>query len=158
MKSSRRVFCDAGARARREHCSALRQRCLPHRQTKGILVLVFPVCSRSYPHVLCPTEATELVSCGQVHLRLYVAITSLEPLRVLLFRDGLVLFANAEYDLSEDSLQSKHVHLTNAAIGHPANKKEKKLVSPSQDQLEAEYDNSGDEARSWLTCVLNRVN
>lgn len=95
------------------------------------------------------------VPCGQVHLRLYLAITSLEPLRVLLFRDGLVLFANAKYDLSEDALQSKHVHLTNAAIAHPANKKGTKLKSSSQDQLEAEYDNGGDDARSWLTCALN---
>ncbi len=32
-----------------------------------------------------------------MHLRLYVAITSVEPLRILILRDGLVLFANAEY-------------------------------------------------------------
>lgn len=86
---------------------------------------------------------------------MYLAITSLEPLRILLFRDGLVLFANAEYDLSEDTLRSKQVHLTNAAIARPVNQKGRKLASPTQDQLEAEYDNGGDDTRSWLTCVLN---
>lgn len=36
-----------------------------------------------------------LIDGRKIHLRLYLAITSLEPLRLLLLRDGLVLFASA---------------------------------------------------------------
>lgn len=69
---------------------------------------------------------------------------------MLLFRDGLVLFSAEAYSLSDDALRSQHVHLTNAAIGK---RKARNMSSPREHDLEAEHDNGGDDAKSWLTCV-----
>lgn len=50
-------------------------------------------------------------------LRLYVVITSFEPLRVYLYREGLVRFASEVYNNNDIiSEQSKFSHLTNYSI------------------------------------------
>lgn len=95
-----------------------------------------------------------LIDERKVHLRLYLAITSVEPLRLLLLRDALVLFANVKYDLSPEALQSKQVHLTNAAVARPATNRKQKGTHAAQDELEAQYDNGGDDAKSHLTWSL----
>ena len=64
--------------------------------------------------ILC--RSRYLVEGRKVHLRLYVAVAELEPLRILMFGDGLVLFANAPYTTDAASLSNKEVHLTNAAV------------------------------------------
>ena len=40
-----------------------------------------------------------------------------------LLREGLVLFANQRYNTSAAALGSKQVHLTNAAVARPSNRK-----------------------------------
>ena len=50
-------------------------------------------------------------------LRLYVIVTSFEPLRVYLYREGLVRFASESYNNDDIiSEQSKFSHLTNYSI------------------------------------------
>lgn len=50
------------------------------------------------------------------HLRLYLVITNLNPLRALLHKEGLVLFASRNYSSDPHSLQELSIHLTNAAV------------------------------------------
>ena len=58
-----------------------------------------------------------LIGGRKFHLRLYLVITSLVPLRVLLHREGLVLFASREYSWgSERDLRDMSKQLTNAAV------------------------------------------
>ena len=57
-----------------------------------------------------------LINGHKFDLRLYVLITSLEPLIVYLYGDGLVRFATQPYTNSPDKLQDKFIHLTNFAV------------------------------------------
>eukprot|EP00041_Stephanoeca_diplocostata_P017786 m.365735 g.365735 ORF g.365735 m.365735 type:complete len:414 (-) comp20819_c0_seq14:940-2181(-) len=51
------------------------------------------------------------------HLRIYTLVTSAQPPRVLVFRDGMMMVASKPFTLSPESLSDKHVHLTNSAAG-----------------------------------------
>lgn len=56
-------------------------------------------------------------------LRIYVALTSVSPLRIYMFEEGLVRFATAEYaEPTNDATKNRFVHLTNYSI----NKKNQK--------------------------------
>ena len=57
-----------------------------------------------------------LVWGRKFHLRLYLLITSLQPLRVLLYKEGLVLFATSNYSSDPGTYRDFTVHLTNAAV------------------------------------------
>ena len=47
-------------------------------------------------------------------LRIYVAITSINPLRIYIYEEGLVRFASEKYDTSD--LKNVFSHLTNYSI------------------------------------------
>ncbi|XP_039267179.2 uncharacterized protein LOC120342420 [Styela clava] len=49
-------------------------------------------------------------------IRLYVYVTSFDPLRIYLFDDGLVRFATAKYSSSTKHLPNRYMHLTNYSI------------------------------------------
>lgn len=51
-------------------------------------------------------------------LRVYVAITSINPLRLYVYEDGLTRFATSKYtnDLCGNKKQSKYTHLTNYSL------------------------------------------
>ena len=57
-----------------------------------------------------------LIKGHKFDCRLYVLLTSLDPLIVYLYGDGLVRFATQPYTNSSDKLQDNFVHLTNFAI------------------------------------------
>ena len=58
-----------------------------------------------------------LINGHKFDLRLYVVVTSFEPLRVYLYREGLVRFASEVYNNDDIiSEQSKFSHLTNYSI------------------------------------------
>lgn len=63
-----------------------------------------------------------LVGGKKFDMRLYVLVTSYDPLRVYLFRNGLARFAVEPYDVSASLLDRPHVHLTNVTLNrnHPA--------------------------------------
>lgn len=64
-----------------------------------------------------------LIDGRKFHLRLYLVITNLVPLRVLLHREGLVLFASNKYSWSkEEDLDDMSKQLTNAAVADRLNK------------------------------------
>ena len=83
-----------------------------------------------------------LVRGRKFHLRLYLLITSLHPLRALLHREGLVLFASSNYSTAQASFSDLSIHLTNAAIADRADKQSpdnSMLLSDLWKVLEAKY-------------------
>ena len=57
-----------------------------------------------------------LVLGRKFHMRLYLVLTSLSPLRVLAHDEGLVLFAVHNYSLDAGTFEDMKVHLTNSAV------------------------------------------
>ncbi|XP_054827177.1 tubulin monoglutamylase TTLL4 isoform X2 [Eublepharis macularius] len=57
-----------------------------------------------------------LIGGSKFDLRIYVYVTCYDPLRIYLFKDGLVRFASCKYSASMKSLNNKYMHLTNYSI------------------------------------------
>eukprot|EP01029_Cantina_marsupialis_P001782 TRINITY_DN115_c2_g1_i1.p1 TRINITY_DN115_c2_g1~~TRINITY_DN115_c2_g1_i1.p1 ORF type:complete len:682 (+),score=157.54 TRINITY_DN115_c2_g1_i1:72-2117(+) len=57
-----------------------------------------------------------LVNGYKMDLRIYVLVTSCQPLRVHLYEEGLVRFATQPYDADTSDLSNAFSHLTNASI------------------------------------------
>jgi tubulin polyglutamylase TTLL4 len=53
-------------------------------------------------------------------LRVYVLVTSFEPLKIYLFRDGLVRLATVPYTTSKSSIKQRFIHLTNYSVNKKA--------------------------------------
>ncbi|NXF75592.1 TTLL4 polyglutamylase, partial [Sclerurus mexicanus] len=70
-----------------------------------------------------------LIDGKKFDLRIYVYVTCYDPLRVYLFKDGLVRFASCKYSSSMESLSNKFVHLTNYSV----NKKNTEYKSNSDE-------------------------
>lgn len=75
-------------------------------------------------------------------LRLYVLVTSFDPLKIYMFKDGLVRLATVPYSTSKASLKQRFVHLTNYSVNKKAESYVKNLNSPTktgkeQDQSDA---------------------
>ena len=70
-------------------------------------------------------DKPHLINGTKYDLRLYVVMTSVDPLCVYLFEHGLVRFSTSKYSMSARSLKSRYTHLTNYSI----NKKSKNFVS-----------------------------
>ncbi|XP_055733936.1 tubulin monoglutamylase TTLL4-like isoform X2 [Salvelinus fontinalis] len=71
-----------------------------------------------------------LISGNKFDLRIYVYVTSYDPLRVYIFQDGLVRFASCKYSSSMKSLGNKFMHLTNYSV----NKKNSDYQSNDSDK------------------------
>ncbi|XP_030642688.1 tubulin monoglutamylase TTLL4 [Chanos chanos] len=71
-----------------------------------------------------------LISGNKFDLRIYVYVTSYDPLRIYIFNDGLVRFASCKYSSSMKSLGNKFMHLTNYSV----NKKNSEYQSNSDDK------------------------
>lgn len=67
-------------------------------------------------------------------LRVYVCVTSFDPLRIYLYQDGLVRFATEQYILSRKSLKKRYIHLTNFSV----NKKSKNFIKVQGDSKDGE--------------------
>ncbi|KAM9347778.1 tubulin monoglutamylase TTLL4 [Symphorus nematophorus] len=71
-----------------------------------------------------------LISGNKFDLRIYVYVTSYEPLRIYIFSDGLVRFASCKYSSSMKTLSNKFMHLTNYSV----NKKNSEYQTNSDDK------------------------
>ena len=67
-----------------------------------------------------------LIKNKKYDIRLYVLISGLKPLRIYLYKEGLVRIAARKYTLKNRSLTNKFIHLTNTGI----NKYHKDYVYP----------------------------
>jgi tubulin polyglutamylase TTLL4 len=61
-----------------------------------------------------------LINGTKFDLRLYVLLTSVNPLRVYLYDDGLVRFASNKYTNDSSSVSDVFMHLTNYSINKVA--------------------------------------
>lgn len=61
-----------------------------------------------------------LLNGRKYDLRLYVLVTSYDPLKIYLFKDGLVRLATVPYTTSKNSLKQRFVHLTNYSVNKKA--------------------------------------
>lgn len=75
-------------------------------------------------------------------LRLYVLVTSFEPLRIYFFNEGLVRFASEKY--TDGDFDNKFIHLTNYSI----NKKNEKFVQSNNYNEE--------ESNKWSFALLSK--
>lgn len=57
-----------------------------------------------------------LINGLKYDLRVYVLITSFDPLRIYLYKDGLARFATSKYNTNTKDLRKKYVHLTNFSV------------------------------------------
>ena len=57
-----------------------------------------------------------LISGYKYDLRVYVLVTSFNPLKVYMYTEGLVRFATEKYTLDHKNINQKFVHLTNFSI------------------------------------------
>lgn len=56
-----------------------------------------------------------LINGHKFDLRIYVVVTSFDPLRIYIYKEGLARFASEEYS-AKFSKQNKFMHLTNYSI------------------------------------------
>ena len=54
-------------------------------------------------------------------LRLYVLVSSFDPLRVYLYEEGLTRFATEKFSTKKSKIKKKFIHLTNYSINKKAN-------------------------------------
>ena len=71
-----------------------------------------------------------LINGLKYDLRVYVLVTSFNPLKVYIYNDGLVRFATEKYSNDPKLLSKKYVHLTNFSV----NKKNVNFVK-NQDKI-----------------------
>lgn len=92
-----------------------------------------------------------LIDKKKFDLRIYVLVTSCCPLRIYLFRDGLVRMCAEEYKYpTEKNMRDKCMHLTNYAVNKRSDKYQR-------DQKESTSSNMGNKRSiSWLLDWLKR--
>ena len=113
--------------------------CKPHANScgRGIIVTnqISEIPQKDKMYVCCEYIHNPLTFNGyKFDLRIYVALTSVNPLRIYIYDEGLVRFATCKYQ-SQPSQQgfskaSKFMHLTNFSV----NKKNLNFVSNTEDQ------------------------
>ena len=68
-----------------------------------------------------------LINGRKYDLRLYVLISSLNPLRIYLYNEGLVRIAIEKFELGLNSVKNKYMHITNTGL----NIKNEKFINPN---------------------------
>jgi len=86
-----------------------------------------------------------LVNGYKFDLRIYVLLTSVNPLRIYIYDEGLVRFATETYFIGQPFNTNKFIHLTNYSV----NKESKKFIQ-NKDPME---DNVG---QKWSLSALKK--
>ena len=66
--------------------------------------------------------------------RIYILITGLAPLKLYLYREGMVRFATEEYTLDKDHITELYRHLTNVAVNEKNKEEYKKAVDADSNE------------------------
>ena len=74
------------------------------------LIPDYPTCVQSY------IKNPLLINGCKFDIRLYVLVTSLDPLKLYLYEDGLIRIATEQYSEDDDKLSDCCVHVTNFAV------------------------------------------
>ncbi|KAL5005179.1 hypothetical protein ScPMuIL_018635, partial [Solemya velum] len=88
-------------------------------QGKGIWVTKNPKEVKAHEHMICQVYLNRplLIDGFKFDLRIYVLITSCDPLRLYVFKDGLARFATNKYtEPNNNNVDNVYMHLTNYAI------------------------------------------
>ena len=84
-----------------------------------------------------------LIDGFKYDLRIYVVVTCFEPLKIFMFKEGLVRFATQKYSNNPKHLEKRFIHLTNYSV----NKKAEDYVK-SGTNAQADED-EGEDASKW---------
>jgi tubulin polyglutamylase TTLL4 len=57
-----------------------------------------------------------LINGFKYDLRVYVLVSSFDPLRIYVYNDGLVRFATEQYSLDPNDMKKRFIHLTNFSV------------------------------------------
>jgi tubulin polyglutamylase TTLL4 len=90
-----------------------------------------------------------LIDGKKFDLRIYVLVTSFDPLKAYVFKEGLARFSTHNYTMKK--LNSRFAHLTNYSV----NKKSKHFVAPSAGGINGD-NNSDMEGSKWSLTALWR--
>ena len=71
-----------------------------------------------------------LINNFKYDLRIYVVVTSYDPLKIYMFEDGLARFATYEYNTKTKDAGKRYIHLTNFSV----NKHSKKFVKNKKEE------------------------
>ncbi|XP_012937391.1 tubulin polyglutamylase ttll6 isoform X3 [Aplysia californica] len=88
-------------------------------QGKGIWVTKNPKEIKPHEHMICQVYVNRpfLIDGFKFDLRIYTLITSCDPLRIFVFKDGLARFATNKYsEPTNNNTDNVYMHLTNYAI------------------------------------------
>ncbi|KAJ8304722.1 hypothetical protein KUTeg_018305 [Tegillarca granosa] len=88
-------------------------------QGKGIWVTKNPKEVKPHEHMICQLYMNRpfLIDGFKFDLRIYTLVTSCDPLRIFVFKDGLARFATNRYsEPSHNNVDNVYMHLTNYAI------------------------------------------
>ena len=77
-----------------------------------------------------------LINEKKYDIRIYVLVTGFQPLRIYLYKEGLLRFAAEKYNLDLNSIENKFTHLTNTAINidHKLYKKPDNVTDESSNE------------------------
>jgi tubulin polyglutamylase TTLL5 len=93
-----------------------------------------------------------LINGYKFDLRIYVVITSVNPLRIYVYEEGLVRFATAKYkDLGTERF-TKYTHLTNYSV----NKKNANFLQ-NNDAAQDGYGSKWSLSALWKYCKNNGI-
>ena len=77
-----------------------------------------------------------LINNHKFDLRIYVLLTSIDPLRIYVYNEGLVRFATEPYNNQKTSLKNMYSHLTNYSINKKSNNFEANNSAHTRDQIQ----------------------
>ena len=75
-----------------------------------------------------------LINRLKYDFRIYVFITGLKPLKIYLYKEGMVRFATEEYTINKSHLNESYIHLTNVHINQKNKKDYKKANNADTDE------------------------
>ena len=106
------------------------------------------------------SKTTRQVACKYVHkphllngykydLRIYVLVTSMDPLKIYIYHNGLVRFATAKYTCSKKAIKKRFIHLTNYSIQKKSSNYVKNTGDASPEKDKNLDDGEDDVATKW---------